>query len=347
MNKTLSFRWVEAASAKSGARLLLVQDGKAFGADVLPKADQAALASWLSASSFEGAAASVAWPAGLTTPVLLAGIGSRPDMHPLRWRRAWAAAARSLSTSGLKKLHFAWPAKTGLPPEPSSWMKLAAESLHYGMYSFDAYKKAVGKIGAFVMEWEGPVLAEKPVRDAIRQGETLGRLLNEMRDAANEPANRFGPVELAARAEKWARETGLSCRVWDEAALKKAKCGALLAVAQGSKRPARLIRFAYTPQGRNAPKPVVLVGKAVTFDSGGISLKPGKGMEWMKYDKCGGITALAVVRQAARLKLPRPVVAYVPAVENMPDGGAVRPGDIVTARNGKTVEILNTDAEGR
>ena len=116
-------------------------------------------------------------------------------------------------------------------------------------------------------------------------------------------------------------------------------------MARGSRRPGCLIRVAHA--GRRGRKPLVVVGKAVTFDSGGISLKPGKNMEWMKYDKSGGLVALATVLLAARLKLPRPVVAYVPAVENMPGGNATRPGDVVTARNGKTIEILNTDAEGR
>ena len=133
-------------------------------------------------------------------------------------------------------------------------------------------------------------------------------------------------------AKKLAKRAGLSCKVWNMAALKKEKCGALLAVAQGSRRPGCLIRLAHA--GKRGLKPLVVVGKAVTFDSGGISLKPGKNMEWMKYDKSGGMVALSFALLAARLKLPRPVVAYIPAVENMPGGGAARPGDIVTARNG-------------
>ena len=179
----------------------------------------------------------------------------------------------------------------------------------------------------------------------MRRAELAGEILREVRDLANLPANALGPLELAAQAKKLAKRAGLSCKVWDMAALKKENCGALLAVAQGSRRPGCLIRLAYA--GKRGLKPLVVVGKAVMFDSGGISLKPGKNMEWMKYDKSGGMVALATVLLAARLQLPRPVIAYIPAVENMPGGGATRPGDIVKARNGKTIEILNTDAEGR
>ena len=118
-------------------------------------------------------------------------------------------------------------------------------------------------------------------------------------------------------------------------------------MAKGSRRPGCLIRLAHAGQRGSGLKPLVVVGKAVTFDTGGISLKPAKDMDWMKYDKSGGMAALATVVLAARLKLSRPVIAYIPAAENMPGGGAARPGDIVTARNGKTIEILNTDAEGR
>ena len=244
----------------------------------------------------------------------------------------------------MRRAAFEWPASAAFPLETPELAGLVAEGLLAGEYAFEAFRTRK-KEHAFTFEFAGAALAAKAARAAVRRAELVGATLREVRDLANLPANALGPLELAARARKLARGAGLSCKVWDMSALKKEKCGALLAVAQGSRRPGCLIRLAHA--GKRGLKPLVVVGKAVTFDSGGISLKPGKNMEWMKYDKSGGMVALAFALLAARLKWPRPIVAYIPAAENMPGGGATRPGDIVKARNGKTIEILNTDAEGR
>ncbi len=272
-------------------------------------------------------------------------LGKQKDFHAARWLRAWSAAGRVLAgAAAVKRVSHAWPTSPSFPLATAELAGLAAEGLLQGSYSCETFKTRK-TVRSFTFEWFGATLAAKAVRQAVARAETIGATMRELRDLANQPANTLTPMGLATRARKLARGAGLSCRVWDMAALEKAKCGALLAVAQGSRLPGCLIRLAHA--GRRGLKPLVVVGKAVTFDSGGISLKPSKSMEWMKYDKCGGMAALGAVLLAARLKLPRPVIAYIPAVENMPGGGATRPGDIVTARNGKTIEILNTDAEGR
>ena len=344
MNRVQPFRWAAARSARSEAQLVLVQEGRALVPPGLDAAAKRALDAWLGATKFAGAAGTTAWPPGLAAPVLLVGIGKKKDFHAARWLRAWAAAGRALAqATALKLVSFEWPAAE-FPLATAELAGLAAEGLRAGAYAFEAYKTKKSAPGP-ALEWVGAALAAKAVRAAVARAEIVSETLAEVRELANLPANELGPLDLAARAQKLARSAGVACRVRDLAALKKERCGALLAVAQGSRRPGCLIRLAHA--GQRGLKPLVVVGKAVTFDTGGISLKPPKNMEWMKYDKSGGMAALATVLLAARLKLPRPVIAYIPAAENMPGGGATRPGDIVTARNGKTIEILNTDAEGR
>ncbi len=344
MNRAFRFQWA-ARPVRPDARVVLVQEGALLAPAGLPAVDRNALASWIRAAKFKGKAGSVAWPQGVPAPTLLVGIGKKSDFHAARWLRAWAAAGRALEKAAVvRKVSFEWPAESSFPMGTAELAGLAAEGLQQGGYVFEAFR-ARKKEHPVTVELAGAALSDKAVREAVASAEDAGEVLRQVRDMANLPANALGPMDLAARVRKLAREANLACRVWDMAALKREKCGALLAVAAGSRRPGCLIRVAHA--GRRGLKPVVVVGKAVMFDSGGISLKPGKGMEWMKYDKSGGMAALAAVLLAARRKLARPVVAYIPAVENMPGGGATRPGDIVTARNGKTIEILNTDAEGR
>ncbi len=344
MSPTVEFRWALRPS-RADVRLVLAQGDKLLPPASLPAGDRHALEAWIQAAKFEGAAAATAWPPGLAVPTLLVGIGKKKDFHAARWLRAWAAAGRALAKCRTADLaSFEWPVHADFPMETVSLAGLAAEGLLAGAYAFETFK-AKKTAQAFAVEFAGAALSGPAVRAAMRRAEIAGETLREVRDLANLPANELGPMDLALRAKKLARSAGLACRVWDTAALAKERCGALLAVAKGSRRPGCLIRLAHA--GKRGRQPLVVVGKAVTFDSGGISLKPGKNMEWMKYDKSGGMAALATVLLAARLKLPRPVIAYIPAVENMPGGGATRPGDIVSARNGKTIEILNTDAEGR
>jgi leucyl aminopeptidase len=343
----MAFAWEAPGSARADVRLVLVQDNRRLGPDSLTQAEKKALDAWIRSAKFEGATAATAWPPGLEPPVLLVGLGKKREFHAARWWRAWAAAGRALAKSAaVKRASFEWPPEASFPMELDELVGLAAEGLLFGVYAFEAFK-AKKNARALTVAWAGRKLSAPGVRAAVRRAEIAGGTLRDLRDLANQPANELSPLDLAARAEKLAKASGVSCRVWDMTALAKEKCGALLAVAQGSRRPGCLIRLAHAGRRGSGLQPLVVVGKAVMFDSGGISLKPGKSMEWMKYDKSGGMAALGAVLLAARLNLPRPVIAYIPAVENMPGGGAARPGDIVAARNGKTIEILNTDAEGR
>jgi leucyl aminopeptidase len=166
------------------------------------------------------------------------------------------------------------------------------------------------------------------------------------RDLGNEPSNELYPAEFAERAKKLASTYGLKFNVLDEKALAKEKMGLLLGVGQGSDRPPRLIVLEYNP-GKKAKKTIAFVGKGITFDSGGISIKPSARMEDMKHDMCGSAAVVGAIVSAAILKLPVRIISVVAAAENMPDGRAICPGNILRARSGKTVEISNTDAEGR
>jgi leucyl aminopeptidase len=182
----------------------------------------------------------------------------------------------------------------------------------------------------------------------IARGRIIAEAQNFARDLVNEPANKLTPRILAEKAAAMAKEAGLAIEVLNEKKIADLKMGALLSVAQGSVEPPRMIVITYTPAHAKPGAPVVgLVGKAVTFDTGGISIKPADGMEKMKYDMAGGATMIGAIRALAALKPAVKVICVVPATENMPGGKAQKPGDIQTAMSGKTIEVLNTDAEGR
>ena len=358
MNKTSIVRAVCPKNVREPAagtvRVLPVWNGEVWGADGLPAADAAALSAWLRKHGCKGEAGTATWPTGVSVPLLLAGVGESGNFQTARWFRGWAAAGKALVEAKAGSARVEDSVFDRLPdgaPERATLARLMAEGLGTGGYRFMALRDREDKEEnkPIAVELAGEDFSAPDVRRAVERGLLAADTVNEIRDAANLPANRFGPAELAAFARKLAASVpGLSCKVYDEKALRREKAGALLAVGQGSARPPCLVRLEYKPaKAARGAKPVALVGKAILFDAGGICLKPAKGMEWMQYDKCGGMAVLAAVVLAARLKLPRPVVAWVPAAENLPGGGAQRPGDIVTSRSGRTVEVLNTDAEGR
>ena len=191
---------------------------------------------------------------------------------------------------------------------------------------------------------EGPNLEE-----GAERGRIVGEAQNFTRGLVNEPANRLTPSKMADAARQMASEFHLDCEVLEQGRMQELGMGALLGVAQGSAEPPALIVIRYRPEGGSQAPPVHLglVGKGVTFDTGGISIKPADGMEKMKYDMAGGAAMMGAMRAIAQLKPAIPVTAFVPCVENMPGSRAQRPGDIVTAMSGKTIEVINTDAEGR
>jgi len=187
------------------------------------------------------------------------------------------------------------------------------------------------------------------LKTGISRGQAIGESMNFTRELSNEPPNILTPTEMAKRAQAMAKTVGLKCEVLDEAQMTKMGMGSLMSVSIGSEQPAKLIVLRYTPTKSTAKKDelLALVGKGITFDTGGISLKPGENMDAMKYDMTGGGTVIGTMRAIALLKPTVPVIGVIAAVENMPDGKASRPSDVVTAMTGKTIEILNTDAEGR
>ncbi len=188
---------------------------------------------------------------------------------------------------------------------------------------------------------------EKALQAAMKQGRIIGEAQNFTRDLVNEPGNRMTPTILAERAQKMCDEVGLECEVFGGEKIRELKMGAFWSVAQGSEEDPKLIVMRYEPAG--APeKPVLgLVGKGITFDSGGISIKPADGMEKMKYDMAGGAAMIGAMRAIAQLKPNVRVIGIVCASENMPSGKAQKPGDVQIAMSGKSIEIINTDAEGR
>ena len=227
-----------------------------------------------------------------------------------------------------------------------------AEGLFFGAYRYDEYmgeaeKKRAAKLTATVISAEAKVTAA--LKKGVAVGCITGAAQRYARTIANRPANVITPASLAAEAKKLAASLpSLKCTVLDEKQLAAKKMGGILAVGQGSSNPPRLIVLQYKPAGATAKTPTVgLVGKAITFDSGGISLKPGEGMQDMKFDKSGGLATLGAMRAIAQLKPKVRVIGLIPAAENMPSGKSYRPGDIITTYSGKTVEIQNTDAEGR
>ena len=286
-------------------------------------------------------------PAGFkAVRLLLVGAGKREQFNPATLRKVAGAALRYLKARAAHKVVF-------LVREADSTEEVAqavTESAIVSDFETDKYKTDK-KNDKFIETFTivGFSDAEKAAGEkGIARGRIIGEAQNFARDLVNEPSNKLTPRILAEKAEAMAKEAGLAVEILDEKKIAALKMGALLSVAQGSVEPPRMIVITYTPANLKPGAPVIgLVGKAVTFDTGGISIKPADGMEKMKYDMAGGATMLGVMRALAALKPNVKVICVVPSTENMPGGKAQKPGDIQTAMSGKTIEVLNTDAEGR
>ena len=280
--------------------------------------------------------------------VAVFGLGKKEEFHPGRFREGVAGTVRALRERGVSEAALSLD-PGALPAGPEAIARAAAEGALLGLYRFDLYrekddqsKKELKSLVFLEESRKGKALAEK----GLEAGKTVAEAVLFARDLVNMPANEMTPGLLARRAADMAKGRPLKVTVLDRAALKKMNMNALLAVSKGSDEPPKLILAEYRGGGRKT-KPVVLVGKGVTFDSGGISLKPAERMHEMKGDMAGGAAVLAVLRAAADLGLPLNVSAVVPAAENLPGGRATRPGDVVRSLRGKSIEIINTDAEGR
>src|SRR6516225_9528953 len=286
-------------------------------------------------------------PAGLQSArLLLVGAGKREPWNSASLRKVAGAALRYLKSRSVR--NFAILVREGDATQESA--QAIVEGVLAADFESDKYKtdkKNDKRIESVLIA--GYSDAERARGEAgLAKGRVIADSQNFARDLINEPSNKLTPSILGEKAEAMAKAAGLAVEVLDEKKIADLKMGALLSVAQGSVEPPRMIVITYNPPSAKRGAPVIgLVGKAVTFDTGGISIKPAEGMEKMKYDMAGGATMLGTMRALAQLKPPIPVTAFIPCVENMPGGNAQRPGDIVTTLSGKTVEVINTDAEGR
>ena len=285
------------------------------------------------------------YPQGLSAQkLLLIGAGKVDKFSLAELRRIAGAALRYLKARGVKKFTFVAREGSG-----AAALQAVVEGLLIADFESDTYRskkdngKAIESVALAGFEGSAADLA-----GALETGKVLGESQNFARALINEPSNKLTPRMLADRAQAMAKEAGLAVEILDEKRIEELKMGALLGVAQGSVEPPRMIVITYTPANVRPDAPVLgIVGKAVTFDTGGISIKPADGMEKMKYDMGGGATMLGVMRALAKLKPGIKVICVVPATENMPGGRAQKPGDVQVAMSGKTIEVINTDAEGR
>jgi leucyl aminopeptidase len=310
------------------------------------KTVEQAAADLISSGDIAGKNFEVSWlhkPAGLKAKrLLLVGGGKAKNFSPSELRKVAGAAVRALKPRNLRSLAFVVPDQIAAEDA----VKAIVEGAIVGNFDPDTYKsdRKDQTVESITVVASGN---QSSLQRAMDEARIVAEAQNFTRELVNEPSNRMTPTMLAKRAQEMAKEVGLKCEVYGADKIKELKMGAFWGVAQGSDEPPALIVMRYEPAG--APeKPVLgLVGKGITFDTGGISIKPADGMEKMKYDMAGGATMIGAMRAIAQLKPKVKVIGIVCATENMPSGKAQKPGDIQTAMSGKTIEIINTDAEGR
>jgi leucyl aminopeptidase len=291
---------------------------------------------------FDGALGSTVILRDKTQRTLVVGLGEKEKLEPNSFRRAAGAALKHLLNLGAKDVAlelFLHPDHVGA----------AVEGAILASYKFEGFGKDPSKNKRGVLTKLQVLVKEHEVTQARTQAqsaEVIATITNTIRGIGNLPGNMVTPAILAEKAQELASGRNLTIKIWNERHLLRDGFGGILAVGQGSSHPPRLIVLEY----RGGPKkgaPIALVGKAITFDTGGISIKPGAQMDEMKFDKMGGLAVIGILLAAADLKLPLNLVGLIPSAENMPGPDAYRPGDIITTRDGKTIEVLNTDAEGR
>jgi leucyl aminopeptidase len=291
---------------------------------------------------FNGAVSSLVLLRDKNQRTLLVGLGDKDKVEADTIRRAAGAAIK----------HYLKVGATDIALELGAYgdhAGPAVEGAILASYKFAGFGKDPSKKTHSVLQRLQVIVRENETiaaRAQARQAEIVATLANTVRDLGNLPGNLFTPAILADKAQELAKGRDLTVKVWNERQLARDGFGGILAVGQGSAHPPRLIVLEYDGGGRREA-PIALVGKAVTFDTGGISIKPGAAMDEMKWDKMGGLAVLGMMLAAADLKLPINLIGLIPSAENMPGPDAYRPGDIITTRDGKTIEVLNTDAEGR
>jgi leucyl aminopeptidase len=281
--------------------------------------------------------------------IVLLGLGKKDEITIERVRRAYGYAGRkikemkvkSISTQAFESIH------------PNLKLQETSQAMVEGMllsnYKLDRFKtdeesQKIGLDQLTILEQNSKKIEE--IEEGAREGELFSWATNFSRDLANQPSNYLTPERLAQVASQIAKENSFKCRIFSKAQIKQLKMNAFLAVASGSNQPPKLIVLEYSPQQRKT-NTLALVGKGITFDSGGLSLKPTEDMVEMKADMMGGAVVISTIVACAKMKLPLHLIGIIPAAENLPSGSALKVGDIITSHSGKTIEVLNTDAEGR
>jgi leucyl aminopeptidase len=281
--------------------------------------------------------------------LILVGLGKKNEVTLETIRQAMGSAAKRVRQA---KIEFFLAALPTVVPEGTSRIEMAqamVEGAILGSYQFTVYRtESISGHDVAGMEILIPLKDQlRQVAEGIRRGVATAEATVFVRDLCNHPSNVLTPSKVASEAKAIARAEGMTIKILEQKEMKRLGMGALLGVARGSQEPPKFIILEYNGAKKKDERPVVLVGKTITFDTGGISLKPAENMEHMKADMTGGAEVLASIRAASRLKLPLRVISILPVAENMPGGRAMKPGDIVTTLSGKTVEVQNTDAEGR
>jgi leucyl aminopeptidase len=294
------------------------------------------------AAEFDGATGSTVLLREKGQRTFIVGLGEKTKIEPDTLRRAAGTAIKALLKLGASDVALDLTAF-------AEHVGAAIEGAILASYKFEGFGKDPSKKSRGVLTRLQAIVKDNELiaaRVQAREAEIVATISNTIRGIGNLPGNMLTPAILAEKAQDLAKSRALTVKVWNERHLKRDGFGGILAVGQGSMHPPRLIVLEYRGAGKRET-PIALVGKAVTFDTGGISIKPGAQMDEMKWDKMGGLAVLGMMLAAADLKLPINLVGLIPSAENMPGPEAYRPGDIITSRDGKTIEVLNTDAEGR
>ncbi len=349
-----TIRATKAAESPCGALLVGVYEGEkglSKEAQTLDKLLEGSLSRALSAEEFKGkpgTATAVHTQGKLPAEIIVvAGLGKKGGFNLAALRKAGAAGLAKAKALGAKKVAVALLGKPVRGEGVGAKAQVLTEGALLGTYRFLKYKaekenKQLDEVTLLLSKSgdRGAALA------GIARGQAIGEAANFARDLVSEPASHLTPTALAEEAKKVAREAGLKIKVIEKAEVEKLGMGAFLGVAKGSDEPPKFIVLSYEPVGK-AKRKIALVGKGLTFDSGGLSLKPPAAMEGMKCDMAGSASVLATLRALGKLRPKVSVLGLIAATENMPSGHATKPGDVVRAMNGKTIEVLNTDAEGR
>jgi leucyl aminopeptidase len=342
-------------AAATEALVLAHCEGEALAkldASVLDRALGGALQELLQSKEFEGKANEVLlFHTHGTVPakrLILVGLGKKKDVSLDQMRQALGHAVKRVRQAKAASFTVALPTVMPVGASLGDVAQALTEGAILGSYQFSAYRSEPASRQVAGMTILAPHKEHlRELSEGVRRGVATAEATVFVRDLCNHPSNVMTPGKIAAEAKAVAKETGVSIKILEQKDMEQLGMGALLGVAKGSHEPPKFIILQYQGSKKKDERPVVLVGKTITFDTGGISLKPAENMEQMKADMTGGAEVLAAMRAAARLKLPLNLISILPVAENMPGGRAMRPGDVVKTLSGKTVEVQNTDAEGR